>query len=795
MLILIDMKRIKTLLLVIFFVPISLFSVKYPVINYQTSDGLPQSIISSLAQDYQGYIYIGTQSGIGKFDGTSFQVLTHKNGLPNNLVNYLEKDNHGNIWVATLEGLGKIDVHNDGRISTYLKSKTILSLTNDPDANTLWIITKNSVYYYKNGEFVNYNIFQTNNSDDEEKNIKGLSITPGGIKYFYSEKQIIKVIDNKIIQTIQSKEKINFIKQLNAKTVVGTQNGIFYLENNKLITFLPVPPANSYITAAVTDEKGRAWIGTREGILVYYNISNPFDYILLDDKNGLSSRRINTILMDREKNILLGTDWGVAQFSTNLFRMYDETDGIPYRFVWSFAEIGEMIYMACDNGVVKLNPKTRIITPITAINNQLKHVSVRNIIQIENNKFLLGSKDRGLFLWIPEEKDKLIHIHKKSHILSCIKIDEKNVWYGTDDGLLKYSNGQFIWYKEGLKDLNVWALASIDKNTLLLGSGKGVQIFFKEKYVPSELEQMIGENTVINDIKVISPNEIYIAAELEGLFIYKNKQMKRLTTKNGILHNDIWSVIKDDNDNIWFSTSVSLERYSRDGFISHFSKKTGLFGDEGSLHSSLKASNGRIYFGITPGVIEIPLQDIETTFNKPILRILEIKANNQIIVKKSVFRLGYYQNNVEFNYKAVSTRKENPILYKTRLTPFDSKFSEPTQDTHIKYLNLIPDEYVFEVIANNGGGEKEWFSSINKIRFTIISPFWKKWWFILIVIALSVLIILLFIRIRINALERQKKHLEELVKKRTEELKEKNKELQYLSVTDPLTDLKNRRYL
>jgi diguanylate cyclase (GGDEF)-like protein len=252
-------------------------------------------------------------------------------------------------------------------------------------------------------------------------------------------------------------------------------------------------------------------------------------------------------------------------------------------------------------------------------------------------------------------------------------------------------------------------------------------------------------------------------------------------------------VIKDDLGNIWLNTTVSLDRYTN-GFVSHFNRQTGLFGEEGGIHAVYKASSGKIYLSITPGFIEIPVQKttVDTNINTPILYIEEIK----VMGKKVPFdppqsfdlQLKYDKNNIEFEYIAVSTRKENPVFYRTRLIPLDNQWSEPTKDTHIKYLNLAPDYYTFQVTANNGGGETRWFESKNQVNVLILRPVWLTWWFLLLAILLVMFLVFLIIKIRLNTLHKQKEILEKQVQERTEDLK-------YLSITDPLTDLKNRRYL
>jgi len=720
-------------------------------------------------------------------------VITKKDGLPNNFITDFQLDNDGNLWVGTQEGLAKLDKNN--KITNYLPAKHIQCLKYESEANKLWIITKTGVYYLKNGILVNYDKkLNVTGKEDKEDIIKGLVITGSGIKYFYSQWEIIEVNRNKS-RVIKSDQKINILKLLHKKIALGTEKGLFLLEKGRISEYIYLPAGMRNVTDAAVNGKGNLWVGTRNGLLYY---KSPSDTpIIITDKNGLATQLVRKILIDREKNVFIGTKWGLSQLSPNLFKMYDETDGLPHKFVWSFTGDNDTILIACTHGIAGLNTKNGKITPYSSINNQLKDHSVRAIVKIKENEFLLGTRERGIYRW--NRNGGLKKIHGDANVFSAEKAPGQIVWFGTDNGLLKYEYNRktFTSLQAGLKDKNIYALALYDRDTLLLGTGKGVQKLYREQLVASDLEAKT-QNILINDIKVASPSEILVATELHGLYLYneKEKKLKTITTANGLLHNDVWSVIKDDSGSIWLNTSVSLDRYTS-GFISHFNKKTGLFGDEGAVHAVFKSGSGKIYFGIMPGFIEIPPQETDINIKKPVLYIKEIKVNGQkrTVDSRGPLQLKHNRNNIEFQYIAISTRKKNPVFYKTKLLPLDNRWSEPTEETRIRYLNLTPNDYTFEVMANNGGGENQWFPSNNKITLLIEKPYWSKWWFILLMTVAGIVFILFILKIRLNALEKQKKNLEELVQKRTEELGLRNQELAYLSITDPLTDLKNRRYL
>jgi len=770
-----------------FILPAWLSAVKYPVIKYHTSDGLPQNQINTLIQDQLGYIFVGTQSGIGKFDGNQFQVITSRDGLPNNYINDFAIDNEGNIWVATIEGLAKID--KSAKITSFLSTEFIRSLTYDINNSVLWVITDKAVYNLNEENLKKYTIPPFEFREKAEKFPKGLVVNNSGVKYFYWSYGILELKKDSL-RTIYSENHINFLKCLNGTIVVGTEQGIYSLQKDGLESFLDLPKEYNNVSDVVLNDKGKIWVGTTTGLLFF---SNPSQLsLVITNENGLTARRIKTLLIDREKNLFIGTEWGLSQISPTLFKMYDETDGLPHKFVWDFEEDNDTILISCNKGLAELEVKSGKLKPFP-INQKLKDFSIRTITKVAENDFLLGTRNNGIFRW--DRASRLEKINDEARVTSAVILRDLQpiIWFGTDNGLLKFDGKKFKKIKEGLRDSTIWTLDIYDRDTLYVGTGKGVQKCFKNRFIPSELEQYINSETTINDIKVVSQSEILVATELNGLYIYKNKNLTQLTTSTGLSHNDVWSVIKDDTGNIWINTSVSLDR-NRNGFISHFNKKTGLFGEEGGIHGVFKSSSKKIYFSIPPGFIEIPSQESNTELDitKPILYIkkIKVKGKNISFENRQALNLDLKnsQNNIEFEYIAVSTRKENPVFYRTRLLPLDNQWSEPTRETHIKYLNLHADEYIFQVMANNGGGEESWFKAKKHVTILIREPFWLTWWFIILAIFMGVILVVLVIKIRLNSLERQKRNLEEIVHERTEKLK-------YLSITDPLTDLKNRRYL
>lgn len=780
--------------ILILLAPLAVSAIKYPFINYQSPEGLPQNQISSIIQEKTGYIIIGTQSGLGKFDGADFQTITHKHGLSHNFITDMATDGRGFLWIATQEGLNLYDLEKN-TFQVYTPSCYVYALAVDPQSGDIWWIANNEIYtleknILKKMDF-SFADFATNDNP-----LKGLLISAKGNKYFYTDHTIFQVTPNHQITTVSTSENtiIHTVKNIGAGIAIGADAGLFLLddENHELRVFSGMPPEIRNVYDFVEDGKNNLWVGTGNGLIRLNRTDNKIT--VMTKQNGLVSNRISRLFIDRENNLFIGTYNGISQLSLDYFIMYDAQDGLPHELIWSFAETEDSLLIGSENGIVEF--KNGKITPAN-IQHLIHKSSIRAIIPLAKDNIILGSRLDGVFRW--NRQDGLVDkIFPSAHVLCALHLPESNtIWLGSDAGLIKFDGIKFARFDKLLKDNFVWTLAALAPDTILVGTGKGLQQIKGDKIVHCPMAEYVGEHIINHVLVESSTQRIFVATEFNGLHIFKSSRpVAHLTMENGLLHNDIWSVLIDNADNIWFNTSVSLDRYSPNGFLSHFNRLAGLAGSgEGGIHASWKSRDGKIYFGILPGIIEI-LPQKETVQQKPlVLSIHRTAVNGKPVAAASPIILDYDQNNIQFDYIAVSTRKENPAHYRTMLLPLEEKWSDPTVNTFVKYLSLPPGEYLFRVTVNNGGGENRWFKAENPVRFVIKKPFWLRWWFITLIIILGILLFIHIMKVRLHSLEKQKKQLAILVEERTQEIIRKNRELMELSITDPLTDLKNRRYL
>lgn len=770
------MKRLLPLLLLLALAS-SLSALRYPFINYRSSDGLPQSTVTALLQDRDGFLWVGTQAGLGRFDGDSFQPFTQRQGLAGNYITGLALDRKGDVWVASQDGLNRI---RSGRIEPWpLADSFVRAIAFSPLDDALWVLTDRSLFTVRGERTLGCSLFA------DPGRLRGLAAGASGMAFFSTE--TVTLLRGGQLRAHPSPGPVNFVKEVDGRLFVGCRSGLFVLTpfgEFRKYAELPEPLADA--SDLLVDGAGDLWIGSRGG-LFRKNLQTGAGEVLTS-ANGLIYDRVLHLLLDREGNVFIGTSLGLSQLSRHRFRLYGPEDGLPSTHVWDILEDEGGLLLGCEDGLAEM--RGGIVRPL-AVNARLKGHSLRAVVRLQPGRYLLGCADGEIFEW--DRRQRLRSLTSGVPVLHAVRASDGGAWFATSRGLLNYDGGAFRWFHAGLGDAIVWNVAELEPGSLLVGTRRGLQLFRDGRFVASDWERRVGHATV-NDIRVVGADEVLVACEAKGVLWLKGNSQRRLTREQGLLHDDAWSVLLDDHGNVWTNTTRALERLAADGSLAHFNRETGLFGDEGCVHSALKAANGSLYFGIPPGLVEVPLPAGVGPSVRPALVIAPplVQGSAAAPVSKP---LRHDQNTVEFRYVCPSLSRESPVQYRTRLFPFDGDWSLPGRQTAVRYTNLPPGTYTFSVLANNGGGDASWFGSEQRVVFTIARPFWKRWWFLALEALLALSLLALLVNARFRVLNRQKRRLEEVVQARTNEIAEKNRELAQLSITDPLTGLKNRRYL
>jgi diguanylate cyclase (GGDEF)-like protein len=760
---------------------------------YSAFDGLPQAQVTSVQQDQQGYIWLGSYSGITRYNGRNFETFTDP--LPNNYVTSMTKDQSGRIILTTGGGFCFLEVGQfDCRSEKFGLPLTNLFSVYSADNSDVWFAGEGGVMRYANRQYRMYTTDDGLPSPTVRKIIKDRH----GKVWAGTRSGLARMKGNRFVQSfpkIFSKALVRAIIDTQQGIWVGSDKGLFLIEHNndKVIKVGGESLDHQVILSLYKDSNGIIWIGTYDGL--FRLIEGKIEK--LSPQKGLLSVGVYNIVEDRENNIWLGTDVGLVKYVPGPFVSYTEQQGLSNNFVrtMSIAPDGK-IWMGTRYGVSIFSPQTEGFETLTK-ELQSDRIRIYSILNLDNNSALIGTR-AGLIHW----KDGRVAGHystedglESSYVVSIFKDSNNRIWLGTSRGLSRWQNDRVAKVKNSpLSRSAIYTMSEDPQGRIWLGVGnKGLIKFEPESNQFSRLEDIEPANGVsVWSIDVDQQGTIWVGTNGNGLLKISSelKLLEVFDTKNQLKNDFVWQVKKDSKQNVWAYTNAGLKRISSSG-ISHFDGSDGLPDMEGSATAIVEHPNGDLWFGTGFGVTRfVPSKEIDRTQAPPILLegawIGERKLHDNVV-------LAHDTGTVVVKFSSLTYKDEDNVKYSYRLLGASEQWSEPLDIQQLQLASLSPGSYELQVKSINAASVES--DQLVTFSFIIEPPYWQTWWFYTLV-ALGFLISLyLLIRRRINNLANEKQILETIVSERTAELSEINQELNRLVITDDLTKLYNRRHM
>ena len=475
-----------------------------------TEAGLSQSSISGITQDPYGFLWVGTQDGLNRYDGYEFKTYRNKANIKNSIsdsyILCLLTDSKGNVWAGTEMGLNRFDYENEHFIQ-YLSE---VGNTNSLDHNhvfvlhesgwmpgVLWVGTKGGL-----------------NKIDLETD----TVTRYGFAEMAKEIEVYHLIT--CILHAKSDPDVLWI---------GTNHGLFQMQiaSGKFRQYTPVDYktnlSNDYVNALCEDSKGNIWVGTNQGLNRYVPETSSFKVYVSEtnNPNSISSDNIRSIFEDKEKNLWIGTiGGGLNQYhplgdnfsawkkqvgnpnsladneitqifedrsgilwlgtgyrglnyaipSSQLFKHYfhnpSDPNSLGHQSVRSvMVDREEQLWIGTDGGLTIYNPKTKNYTNLFDEDfhpTRKANYVIRALFQSADGRIWIGTRYTGLFCYDPQTK---IFEHYpvqsdnpdglSSENIRCIIQDPGGmIWIGTVDGGLNRLNPKTGKFKRYLHDPN-----------------------------------------------------------------------------------------------------------------------------------------------------------------------------------------------------------------------------------------------------------------------------------------------------------------------------------------------------
>ncbi|HVN57630.1 MAG TPA: two-component regulator propeller domain-containing protein [Bacteroidales bacterium] len=776
---------------------------KYFFDNYSVKQGLSEQKVYTLFQDSRDYIWLGTPSGVSRFDGKKFENFSSKDGLATGGVKCIRQDRSGNIWFGHMNG---------GGISRF------------------------------NGQVFEQAVFDSVTFSND---ISSIAITDSSLWLTTIRDGVIKadfpITDIKHIRARQFKGKDNLSDQVSGSIVNHEGDFICIADigmrryNRKEHKFenYRMPHLTTYFSTIciLNDSKGNIWFGTYKGGLYKYVMSESrMDFFDLP-KLGVKSNWVSCLTEDSRGRIWIGT-WGagVAVFEGDSVRKFTEDNGLKATKIYSILEDVEGNILISDqtNGLtiykgdafVTINEKEILPDP-----------NVNAITQDETGATWFGTNAGILRFWPSAKKKPLIYNQEKSAISNEIRFFRKdkdgNIWIGTNDqGVImfnvkkdRFESQPYI--NSSLPREGMVTAMEIDRqNHLWIGTLEGVAVgtigennFQRylslggvnvpsitslycdpEGYMWVGTEPMPGkpglvrinpenqkESLPVTSLHGVIPKTLLMngsgilwVGTGEGVFALKNDSvLYNISQEDGLLSNSINLLTDAGDGSIYIGANNGLNRFfpgSRR--IYSYTERNGFTGIETRPNSVYKNIEGDIWFGTANGATRLRQSRFFSKGLDPLTHILRMQVNYEPKDMVAGMKLSFKQRSVLFDYSSICLTNPDIVRYKVRLDGADNDWRPVTDQTRAIYSALPAGKYTFNVIARNSEGL--WNSKPVTFMFTIKPPFYRTWWFILITLVVIVILVISYIQIRERNLIREKIILEEKVKERTAEVVQKS---------------------
>jgi signal transduction histidine kinase/ligand-binding sensor domain-containing protein len=713
---------------------------------WRTKEGLPQNSVSAVVQTRDGYLWLGTEEGLVRFDGLQFTIFNKGNteAFRYSAISTLLEDHEGTLWIGTYGG-GL--VHYDrGQFSAYttengLSANIITHLTSDT-RGTVWIGTSTGLNRFRSGTLTRVRI-----ADHTDNSISALTIDPDGRLWVVVEGHVHVIKDDKVDDALlpsrlRSATTIRMLQfDRSGRLWFRDIDGLFWLKDGHLTQYgvgQGMPTLGARIV--YQDKRGSIWIGTDSAGLCRLNTATFECY---GTKDGLSDNYILAIYEDFEGSLWVGTTVG----GLNRFK-----DGVVRPFAWNLGLKGQIsstleghdgsIWAATPLGLKRW--KSERISTYTANQGQSSN-RILSLLEDSEGTIWAGSM-RGL--------NKLVNGHLIPYARKTISAQvtviyqdhEGVIWIGTNGGgLARIQDSRLTVFRgrEGLGSDVINFITEDHEHRLLIGTENGLRVFARGSF---STEAQGGSRPSLGPVAFIyedGERVLWLTTPGGGLKRVQNGRVTSYTTKEGVFDDSIWSIAEDGYDNLWMSSDLGIFRIKKtelndfaNGKTSHvtsisYGYSDGMMNPEcngGRQPAIWKTKSGRLLVPTLDGIAMVDPASLSRQNPVPPPVVLQRVAINDSPYSQDKVHAPIGKGNLAFEFAALSYLAPEKIEYRYKLEGFDTDWIAGHHRRSANYTNIPPGSYRFLVSACNEDGL--WNPTGAMISLYLEPHFYQTAWFI-----------------------------------------------------------------
>ena len=747
---------------------------------FTVNDGLPSNNVYRCLEDDKGFMWIGTDAGIARFDGKHFQVFTTQQGLPDNDVLSIAKEKNGRIWVNCFKQSPAYFDEVQNRFINAKEDSNLAKVFGTGDMFLFALPTSGVMYYSSNGSFILRDKKIVEYKPSGKTKVLIIKENADGTLLRYGVDNLEFVTRTAKFEIFQSYHGANIdsininSKEYNELMGPVIDDGIFYLFNGLkskcyIYSDINVNPLRFKLDSITLPEP-----------FFNYSVTGNYIYMLTHtgkiysvNKNNLQQTRIisgnyipNSFFYDSKGNTWVPTiDKGLVLYKKKQFTQIEMPSGFARTNFFSISRKPDGGLLAGNyyGEVIETNHYKFTIHTIS----ENGFTRARKIIPSGKNIFTFS--DEGVTV---NYSKHLTYIGKKINtaIKSALVYNDSIMIAGYHAGLLKVNSKNQTITKITATTKRITSLAKTNNGMIYFGSLDGLYKFdYSENKVTSLAKNhpLLGER--VNAICSTPDSLVWIATPAKGILAVENdKVLQTITTRDGIVNNSFRSLTAGKPGQVWLGTDagISIIHYKVQGkevitSIQNITINDGLASNE---VNEMLFHNDTMYVATAGGISVIPANIYIPEFNIPV-QILNISINQRDTVITNKYELGYDQQNIFIRFAGIELSGH----FKNIQYMLDNNKEWTNLQENTLNLQLNSGNHIAKVRAVDVNGNIS--DKILSIQFNIATPFWKAIWFWLIVfICIQSLAIFFLFRWQVN--KRKMKSLKEMASLQTASLEQ-----------------------
>lgn len=706
--------------------------------------GLPQDTIRAVTQTTDGYLWLGTDEGLARFDGYDFVVFDkdHYN-LPTNSITALGAGLDGSLWIGTASGLTR---YRDKTFYTYttkdgLPDDSIVDLTVD-HLGVLWAVSGVDLARFDGKRFTVYKAGRdipvtTVQRVTEDRH---LDLWVGGFS------SVVKRVGSRFERVVDARELGNdFVTQIvsdghNNLWIGGSQGLILRSADGKIRRFdtrdgLP----DVFVRALRIDRDGNVWAGTNSGLARLKD--NRF--LTMGGPGGQDRDQVRSLFEDREGNLWVGANNGLTRLRDDMFTVYGKSEGLPSDDPNTVYQdhSGRVWVGFHDSGLLLFNPeKYQIFTTWNGLPNN----EVFSIRESRDGDLLVGTRggfvrmhDKHLTTYRPP--DKL----NRGLVFDSLEDAEGRLWLALPGGLgeLKGNHLRIVVPGGPVLSDSIVTLAEGHGGVVWAGSyGRGLwRVHGDEQRHYTEANGLSSDQ--IRAVREDPDGTLWIATFGGGLNAFRDGKFTHFTAKDGLLSDNV-SDVADDGDSLWLSTTRGICRISKrqlrefEEHKIHALEPTN-YGVEDGLRSAQcapgypipgggrRTMDGRLWFPTSRGLAVIDPNARKQAGEPPALHLVDMTADGRPVDFSKTPRLPPGSERIQIHYTAIHLGAPERVQYSHKLQGLDADWVRAGNRRVINYNSLGHGKYRFLVRAELPGGP----ATERSYDFEVLPQFYETAWF------------------------------------------------------------------